>query len=158
MRLDDPELVRREYADDARLAGRTAAYRFAEGPDARETALEAVAEVEPRHVLEVGCGRGELAERLVREVGVEPIAADLSKRMVELTRSRGVDARVADIQDLPFVDGQFDCALAGWMRFHVPDLDRVLRELKRGLGPGGRLATRSLRVTSAPVVFVGDRA
>jgi SAM-dependent methyltransferase len=138
-RLDDPDLVRREYADESRLAVRAAAWATATGPDPRALAFEAVAEVAPRRVLEVGCGRGEHAERIARELGAEVVAVDQSERMVELTRARGVDARVGDVQDLPFPDGSFDCALAAWMLYHVPDLDRGLAELARVLRPGGRL-------------------
>jgi ubiquinone/menaquinone biosynthesis C-methylase UbiE len=59
--------------------------------------------------------------------------------MVELARGRGVDARVGDVQSLPFPDETFDCAVAAWMLFHVPDLDAGLAELARVLRPGGRL-------------------
>ena len=59
--------------------------------------------------------------------------------MVELTRARGVDARVGDVQALLFPDESFDCALSGWMLYHVPDVDRALAELARVLRPGGRL-------------------
>ena len=139
MRLDDPNSVREEYATEQGLAGRKAAYQFAEGPDARQAAFEAVAETAPQRILEVGCGEGELAERFVRELGCEVVASDQSDWMVELTRARGVDARVADVQALPFRDGEFDCALAAWMLYHVRDVDRALAELARALRPGGRL-------------------
>lgn len=145
-RLDDPEDVRREYASERFLAARKAAYRNAEGPDPRELALRAVAEIEPHRILEVGCGEGELAERMQRELGAEIVAVDQSERMVELTRARGVDAGVGDVQSLPFGDGEFDCAVAAWMLYHVPDLDRALSELARVLRPGGRLVA----VTNAP--------
>ncbi|MGZ4439441.1 MAG: class I SAM-dependent methyltransferase [Gaiellaceae bacterium] len=138
-RLDDPELVRREYADESRFAVRAAAQQASTGPDPRQVAFEAIAEVAPRHVLEVGVGRGELAERMMRELGAELTAVDQSERMVELTRARGVDAIVADVQSLPFADRSFDCAIAAWMLYHVPDLDRGLGELARVLVPGGRL-------------------
>jgi SAM-dependent methyltransferase len=59
--------------------------------------------------------------------------------MVELARERGLDARVADVQVLPFEDGEFDCAIANAMLYHVEDLDRALVELGRVLEPGGRL-------------------
>ena len=146
MRLDDPTSVREEYATEQGLAGRKAAYRFAEGPDARQVAFEAIAEGAPKRILEVGCGEGELAERLARELESAVVATDQSERMVELTRARGLDARVADVDDLPFADGEFDCAVAAWMLYHVPDLDRALRELARVLRPGGRLVA----VTNAP--------
>ena len=131
MTLDDPAVVREEYASEARLAARKAAYRFAEGPDPREIAFAAVAEAQPRRILEVGCGEGELAERMLNELGAEVVAVDQSARMVEITRGRGVDARVDDVQDLPFADGEFDVAVAAWVLFHVPDVDRAISELAR---------------------------
>jgi SAM-dependent methyltransferase len=139
MSLNDPELVRREYADEAGLSARIAAQQSATGPDPRQVALDAVAQCEPRWVLEVGPGRGELAERIQSDVGARVVAVDQSERMVELTRARGVEAFVGDVQDLPFRTGVFDCAVAAWMLYHVPDLDRALLELRRVLRDGGRL-------------------
>jgi len=139
-RLDDPALVAEEYADETRLRRRASAYTGAStAVDAREPAVAAVLEVEPRRVLEVGCGWGELADWIARESGAEVIATDLSPRMVDLARERGVNARLADVQELPFADGEFDVAVAAWMLYHVPDLDRGLAELARVLRPGGRL-------------------
>jgi SAM-dependent methyltransferase len=139
VRLDDPAGVREQYATEERLEARRAFYRAAEGDDPREIAFAAVAEVDPWVVLEVGCGPGEAAERVARALGARVTAVDISPRMVELTHARGVDARVADVQELPFDDGSFDCVLAQWMLFHVPDLGRGLAEIVRVLGPGGRL-------------------
>jgi SAM-dependent methyltransferase len=139
VRLDDPALVREEYASESRLAARKAAYRLAEGPDPREVAFKAVAEIEPRRVLEVGCGEGELAERVSLELGCDVLALDQSERMVELTRARRVHAVVGDVQALPFADGEFDCAVAAWMLYHVEDVVGALSELARVLRAGGRL-------------------
>jgi SAM-dependent methyltransferase len=135
----DPSVVRAEYEDETRLAVRKAAYAGAQGPDARDVLFEAIAETRPGRILEVGCGEGELAERLHRELSVEVTAVDQSARMVELTRKRGVDARVGDAQQLEFDDGAFDCVVAAWMLYHVRDLDRALAEIVRVLSPGGRL-------------------
>jgi ubiquinone/menaquinone biosynthesis C-methylase UbiE len=137
--VSDPTYVREQYTTEAGLAARKAVYTDVSGPDARDIAFEAVAEVAPRSVLEVGCGEGELAERMYRELDVEVVAIDQSERMVELTRARGVDARLADVRELPFESGSFDVAVAAWMLFHVPDADDALRELERVLRPGGRL-------------------
>lgn len=139
MRLDDPAHVREQYASEAGLEARRSIYEHVEGPDAREVAFAAVAEVTPCRVLEVGCGPGEAAERIARELGAEVVAVDTSERMVELALGRGVDARVGDVQSLPFADGSYDCALAAWMLFHAADLDRALAELARVLRSGGRL-------------------
>ena len=59
--------------------------------------------------------------------------------MVELTRARGVDACVGDVQALPFGEAQFDVVVANFMLYHVPDLDLALAEIARVLRPGGRL-------------------
>jgi len=137
--LNDPERVREEYASEAGLLGRRTAYEYASGPDPLQLAFAAVEEVSPRRVLEVGCGPGELAERVQAELAADVVAIDISPRMVELARARGVDARLGDAQDLPFGEGEFDCAVAAWMLYHVPDVPRALAELARVLEPGGRL-------------------
>jgi ubiquinone/menaquinone biosynthesis C-methylase UbiE len=139
IRLNDRDLVRGEYASEGGLDGRRAAYRFATGPDARELTFEAVTEAHPQRVLEVGCGPGELAARIGAELGAEVRAVDISPRMVELARGRGVSAQVGDVQALPFDTGEFDCVVAAWMLYHVPDIDRALGELARVLRRGGRL-------------------
>jgi SAM-dependent methyltransferase len=139
VKLDDAEVVRVQYATEDGLEARRALYDGAEGEDAREVAFDAVARVGPRTVLEVGCGPGELAERIQQELRCTVRAVDISERMVELARGRGVDANVGDVQSLPFEDASFDCAVAAWMLYHVPDLDRGLAELARVLRPGGRL-------------------
>jgi SAM-dependent methyltransferase len=160
VRFDDPAHVREQYASEAPLGARRSLYTHLDGPDAREVAFDAVAEVRPRRVLEVGCGPGEAAERIGRELDADVVALDLSPRMVELARSRGVVARVGDVQDLPFADGAFDCVLAAWMLFHVPDLDRALAEVARVLRPGGRLvaATNSGRHAAEVWELVGGPA
>ena len=139
MRLDDPAHVERQYATEANLAARKSLYAEIGGEDARDTAFAAVAEARPASVLEVGCGEGELAARIQAEPGLRIVATDQSERMVELTSARGVDARVANVQDLPFEDESFDVAVAAWVLFHVPDLDRGIAELARVLRPRGRL-------------------
>jgi SAM-dependent methyltransferase len=139
LRLNDPTLVRAEYEDETRLAVRQAAHASGEGPDALEMVIAAVAEARPRRVLDVGCGQGELAQRMATELRADVVGVDQSPRMVELTRERGVDARLGDVQALDFADESFDCVVAAWMLFHVPDLDRGLGEIARVLRPGGRL-------------------
>ena len=145
MKLDNPLVVQWEYASEERLAKRNQTYReLTEGVIAEDAAFEAVREANPQRFLDAGCGMGELAERVQRELGATVAAVDISPRMVELTRVRGVDAQVADLQELPFDTGSFDCVAANWVLHHVPDLDRGIRELARILRPGGRLVAATL--------------
>lgn len=139
MRINDPSAVARQYATEDNLEARRSLYANAEGPDPRDIAFEAVAGCEPARVLEVGGGPGELAARIRADIGCDIVMVDVSPRMVELARGRGVDAHVGDATSLPFADGSFDCVLAAWMLFHLPDIDAGLAELARVLRSGGRL-------------------
>jgi SAM-dependent methyltransferase len=138
--LNDPALVRAEYETDERFRRRSL-YEWAiyEGPDPREHALLALHEGPPDRILDVGCGTGEQAARAASVLGAAVVGLDQSERMVELTRARGIEAVVGDVQDLPFADGSFDAVTASWMLYHLPDLDRGLAEIARVLRPGGRL-------------------
>ena len=129
-RQDDPDVLRNEYADPSRFAARAALWSRRTGPKALDVAFDAVVAFEPRRVLEVGCGPGEFAARL-QAAGMDVVAVDQSEQMVELAQGRDVDARVGDVQDLPFADGAFDVAVANFMLYHVPDRDRALGELAR---------------------------
>ncbi len=139
MRLDDPSLVAAQYASEQNLRARQSIYAQHVGPDAKDGVFEIVAALGPSRVLEVGGGQGELAERIVKELGVELTFVDQSERMVELARTRGVNAEVGDVQRLRFPDATFDSAIAAWMLYHVPDLDQGLAELARVVEPGGHL-------------------
>jgi len=139
VRINDPSAVARQYAREENLEARRSLYANAEGPDPREVAFQAVAECAPDRVIEVGGGPGELAARIADELPCEVVMVDVSPRMVELARARGVDAHVGDVQELSFESDSFDCAVAAWMLFHVPDIDRGLAELARVLRHGGRL-------------------
>ena len=145
LRLDNPMLVRWEFASEERLATRNAIYRqLIAGDEAEEFLFQAVAEVRPGRVLEVGAGAGELAERIAAELGAEIVALDSSERMVSLTRQRGVEAVLGDIQALPFEDESFDCVIAGWVLYHVANRDLAVAECKRVLRPTGRFVAATL--------------
>jgi SAM-dependent methyltransferase len=146
MKLDNPVLVRWEYASEERLAKRNALFRsLIRGPNPEDVVVEAVAEVSPKRVLDVGCGPGALTQRLVEEVGAEICAIDTSERMVELARARGIDARVGDAEQLPYDAESFDCVVAGWVLYHVPGLSRAIGECARVLAPEGRLVASTYR-------------
>jgi SAM-dependent methyltransferase len=137
--FNEPELVAREYASEGRFAARRVAFSdFVVGAKAEDLAVEALAEVRPPRVLEVGCGLGDFAERMSRELDAEVIAVDVSPRMVELTRSRGLHALVADAESLPFGNCEFGAVVANWVLHHVPELERGLAEVDRVLMDGGR--------------------
>lgn len=139
MSLVDPEGVRKQYDGDENLRARQSLYEEVVGPHAPDVLWATLVEWAPRQVLEVGGGPGDLSERMQRELGAEVTYLDIAPGMVELARKRGVDARVGDVQELPFATGTFDTVVAAWMLYHLPDLDRGLAEIARVLRPGGAL-------------------
>lgn len=136
--LNDPDYVQRQYEDESKLAARASVWAEDEHHPF-QLALDAIRREKPGRVLDIGCGPGAGAALIAAETAAAVVAADSSPRMVELAAARGLDARVADVQALPFEDGEFDCAVAAWMLYHVPDLDRALAELARVIRPGGLL-------------------
>ena len=138
--ISEPERVREQYATEDNLETRRSVWR--PGPDGLDPQAEVLRAIDralvgDADILEVGCGTGAMAERINALPGVRLIATDFSPRFVELTAARGVDARQADICYLPFDDGSFDVVYAGWMLYHVRDLERALNEVRRVLRPGG---------------------
>jgi len=101
---------------------------------------------EPRRILDVGCGTGELAPKLLqlfrrsRYLGV-----DLEESHLERARSRCRDFgdralfQRDDALQLSFPDAQFDLAISRHVVQALPDAMRALREMVRVLEPGGRL-------------------
>jgi SAM-dependent methyltransferase len=139
MPIDDPVEVKEQYAREDNLRARQALWQGATGTDPKEVLWRTIEEWQPKRLLEVGGGQGELAERIQSELRANVTFLDLSPRMVELAQARGIDAREGDAQELPFADGTFDTVVAAWMLYHVPDVDRALAEFARLLIPGGAL-------------------
>jgi ubiquinone/menaquinone biosynthesis C-methylase UbiE len=132
--LDDPGFVRSEYTDPSRLGARMAIY-----DRAVEAALAAVVETHPMRVLDAGAGTGVFAARVAAATGAAVTAIDTSAAMVALAQAAGVDAVEADARALPAPAAAFDCVVANWMLYHVPDRDRAIAEAARVLRPKGRL-------------------
>ncbi|WP_308647241.1 MerR family transcriptional regulator [Paenibacillus oleatilyticus] len=106
-------------------------------------------------VLEVGCGDGALWTRNVDRIpeAWKVTLSDFSHGMLEEARSSLGECKkqfkfvVADVQDIPFHDEQFDIVIANNMLYHLPDMPQAFSEIHRVLKPGGRLfaATMSER-------------
>ncbi len=108
-------------------------------------ALLRVADPAPgERVLDLGCGTGRMAE-LVAETGATlAIAVDLAPLMVARARARlagrGIEVREMDAQALDLPDAAFDLVVAAFSVMFCPDPLAALREARRVLRPGGRLA------------------
>jgi demethylmenaquinone methyltransferase / 2-methoxy-6-polyprenyl-1,4-benzoquinol methylase len=113
------------------------------GLDLRWRRLAAAAVVQPGdRVLDGACGTGDFALADLRAGAREVVGVDFAPRMLERARrkSAAVEWVQADLLALPFADGSFDAATVGFGVRNLVELERGLRELRRVLRPGGRLA------------------
>jgi demethylmenaquinone methyltransferase / 2-methoxy-6-polyprenyl-1,4-benzoquinol methylase len=104
-------------------------------------------------VLDAACGTGDLAIADLRAGAGKVTGLDFSEAM--LARAREKTAQRTEVLEwlqgdmlaLPFAAGTFDAATVGFGVRNVADLELGLRELRRVLRPGGRLAI--LEITQA---------
>jgi demethylmenaquinone methyltransferase / 2-methoxy-6-polyprenyl-1,4-benzoquinol methylase len=112
------------------------------GLDGRWRRLAARAVVRPgARVLDACCGTGDLALAADAEGG-DVVGLDFAERMLALARCKSahVDWVRGDVLALPFADESFDAATIGFGLRNVEDRPKALRELRRVLRPGGRVA------------------
>jgi demethylmenaquinone methyltransferase / 2-methoxy-6-polyprenyl-1,4-benzoquinol methylase len=97
-------------------------------------------------VLDVCCGTGDLAIAARRHGAARVVGLDFSDQMLERARAKApeIDWVQGDALALPFPDGAFDAATVGFGVRNVEDLEGAIRELRRVLRPGGRVAILEL--------------
>jgi ubiquinone/menaquinone biosynthesis C-methylase UbiE len=110
-----------------------------------------------QRVLDVAAGTGNVAIRAA-EAGADVVASDVTPESLaagELeARTLGVELEwvVADAQELPFADGEFDAVTSCFGAMFAPDHQAVADELLRVCRPGGTIALASF----TPDGGVGD--
>jgi ubiquinone/menaquinone biosynthesis C-methylase UbiE len=104
-------------------------------------------------VLEVGPGNGTYTVATARKVGdegrvvtidIEPKMIDRVTRRVQAEGVTNIEARVADVFDLPFEDGTFDAVYMIAVIGEIPNPERAMKEFYRVLTPSGTLAFSEL--------------
>lgn len=84
-------------------------------------------------VLDVGCGIGDFLAYRKGTVGV-----DVNPQTVAWCQQRGLDARIMDLDILPFPDASFDAVVFDNVLEHLVSPLPLLTEIHRVLVPGGR--------------------
>jgi len=107
----------------------------------RRRAAEIVAGWQPRDVLDLATGSGDLALAIQRRLpNAKIVAADFSPDMLEVAREKGVaNTVIADALQLPFESASFDVVTVAFGLRNMADWDRALAEMARMLRAGGHV-------------------
>jgi SAM-dependent methyltransferase len=93
-----------------------------------------------RRVLDAACGEGYGSAMLAGAGAASVVGVDIDAQTVAHARRRyGLNARVGDVGELPFADGDFDLVVSFETIEHVADPERVLGEFARVLAGDGLL-------------------
>lgn len=109
----------------------------------RGALIASAAKLTPENkVLEIGCGTGLFTE-MFAETGAEIVAVDISPDLISLAEKRGISSLkvqflVKRFEDF-IADDPFDAVIGSSVLHHL-DVDSALKNMKRLLKPGGRLA------------------
>jgi SAM-dependent methyltransferase len=111
----------------------------------RSVAMEALDPRPGQHLLDAGCGGGEVARMLAARTGPagSVTAVDYSAVHIEAARSRHDGSNVeylrGDVTDLDVFDASMDGVWCERVLQHVPDPEQTIAELRRVTRPGGRI-------------------
>ena len=96
-------------------------------------------------VLDVGCGTGVVAITAAR-CGADVDGSDLTPELIERAKENSkiaqlnVDFKIADVEDLPYSDNQYDIVLSQFGHMFAPRPIVAIDEMLRVLKPGGTIA------------------
>lgn len=94
----------------------------------------------PISILDVGCGTGETLSFLKKTFPKSKLrGVDFLSEAVEYTKNRGHKSRRADALKLPFKDATFDVVMYLDVIEHIKDDNKVIKEARRVLKPGGTI-------------------
>ena len=102
----------------------------------------------PLRILDLGCGSGFVASHVCQYLKKDDIFVftDISKEMLDYCRNRFKDRfkcklefKKDDSGSLDFPDSHFDIVTMNSVLHHIPDTEKILKEINRVLKVGGRL-------------------
>ena len=124
----------------------------------RKKVVNKVAATQPKRILDVAAGTGDLAINLAKTEAEEIIGLDISAGMLsvgkEKVAAKNLDDRIkmvqGDSENLPFEDNYFDAITVAFGIRNFETLEKGLAEILRVLKPGGIFV---ILETSVPTKF-----
>jgi SAM-dependent methyltransferase len=96
--------------------------------------------------LEVGAGRGSIAQWLTTKVGPtgHVTALDLDTSLLSWLEGPNLDVIAGDVLEIDFPEGTFDLVHTRLVLMHIPERRRALERIRSWLRPGGRVVLEEL--------------
>ncbi|EAP86808.1 MULTISPECIES: bifunctional demethylmenaquinone methyltransferase/2-methoxy-6-polyprenyl-1,4-benzoquinol methylase UbiE [Croceibacter] len=124
----------------------------------RKKVIDIVASTNPKSVLDIATGTGDLAIQMERTGASEIIGVDISEGMLSIGHKKVAQANLtdkvilqkADSEALPFEDNKFDAITVSFGVRNFEDLEKGLSEILRVLKPSGTFVVLE---TSVPTRF-----
>jgi demethylmenaquinone methyltransferase/2-methoxy-6-polyprenyl-1,4-benzoquinol methylase len=127
----------------------------------RRRAIDALSPYGNGHVLDIGCGTGDVTLDLLRRNPDATVTGiDLSQPMLNLAVAKagraGLSARATfqagDATALPFGPGAFDAVVCAFCFRNIAHHGSALAEMRRVLRPGGSLVILELTAPTCPIM------
>lgn len=124
----------------------------------RKKVLEIVGENNPKQILDIATGTGDLAMMMAQLNPERIVGLDISSGMLEVGKEKIANAKlsekiemiVGDSEDMPFENNTFDAITVSFGVRNFANLDKGIREIARVLKPSGVLV---ILETSNPTKF-----
>lgn len=124
----------------------------------RKIVVEKVSEINPKRILDVATGTGDLAIALTTIADTHITGLDISEGMLSVGKEKvkhknlenRIDLVIGDSENLPFNDCYFDAVTVAFGVRNFENLEKGLSEIYRVIRPGGRLVVLE---TSVPGKF-----
>jgi SAM-dependent methyltransferase len=156
------DIVRRHYATDENLRIRIETHDKYTVPDRSfaDWVLDRITLKGNERILDIGSGPGlyyrKLQKRWENLPDISYIGMDLVPLMLENHPAK--DGRgalgVGNVERLPFANNSFDMVMANHMLYHVNDIHKAVKEMRRILKPEGSLVIATNSVNTMPELQV----
>lgn len=114
------------------------------------------------HVLDLASGTGDLALKMGKQLAGtgQLMVSDINENMLNIAKRRltdaglvkNVDYAIANAEELPFADAQFDLVTMAFGLRNVTHKEKALRDIYRVLKPGGKLLVLEFSKPVSPLI------